>query len=333
MKYKQLGQEQRHIIGRLLEQGENQSEIARVLGYHRSTISREIRRNTPRRGIGAKRYDPNRAQMKTERRHKQKPKRRKFTEGMRRQIVTWLRVEKLSPELMTVLGRLIDPNFISHETIYKWIWAMKFSKRREDRSCRLLYRELRHGRRKRKRGNCRDSRGQIPNRVSIEKRPAVVEKRTRLGDMENDLMLGKNGKPGLFVSVCRTTLKTFLAPISTKEAGPTAQAIVRKLKNCKRWLKTMTYDNDMAFADHASVNKLLDTKSFFTHPFTSQEKGTVENRIGLLRRFFPKRCDFSKISARRVSMVEKIINSRPVRKFNYKTPDQVFETKLARLKL
>lgn len=326
--YKQLGQEQRYVIDRLLKQGKSQEDIAAAVGCHKSTISRELKRNTPKRGRGAKEYNPERAQLKTEMRHREKNKHITFTEDMRKKIVKQLTVEKLSPELITENGRKENPDFVSHETIYQWIWNMKHSHKREDRPYQLLYKDLRHGRRKRKRGNYHDNRGCIPNRVSIEKRPAIVEKRNRLGDVEVDLMLGKNHQPGLLVITDRASLKTSLVKISTKASKPIAKSIIRKMTSSKHWLKTMTYDNDLAFALHATVNEELKTKSFFTHPYTSQEKGTVENRIGVLRRFFPKKTDFTKVTTKQVSRVEKMINERPVRKFNYQTPNAVFLQKL-----
>jgi IS30 family transposase len=326
--YKQLGQEQRYVIDRLLRNGQSQKEIAQSLGYHKSTISRELKRNTPRRGRGAKEYNPERAQMKTEKRHHDKLKHQKFTDQMRKQIIKGLTVEKLSPELITVRGRTDNPDFVSHETIYRWIWAMKHSHQREYQPFQLMYKELKHGRRRRKRGNYHGNRGCISNRVSIERRPLIVQKRKRLGDVEVDLMLGKNHQPGLLVITDRASLKTSLVKISTKACQPIAKSIVRKMQSCKHWLKTMTYDNDLAFAAHASVNKALKTKSFFTHPYTSQEKGTVENRIGVLRRFFPKKTDFTTVTTKRVREVEKMINERPVRKFNYQTPNAVFLRKL-----
>ena len=326
--YKQLGQEQRYVIDRLMKQGRSQKEVADSLGYHKSTISRELNRNTPKRGRRAKEYDPARAQMKTERRHHHKPKSQKFTDAMRKQIIKQLTVEKLSPELITVSGRRDNPDFVSHETIYRWIWDMKHSHTKESQPFQLLYKELKHGRRRRKRGNYHDNRGLIPNRVSIEKRPVIVEKRKRLGDVEVDLMLGKNHQPGLLVITDRASLKTSLVKISTKASKPIAKFIISKMESCKHWLKTMTYDNDLAFAAHSLVNETLNTKSFFTHPYTSQEKGTVENRIGVLRRFFPKKTDFTFVTTKQVRDVEKMINERPVRKFNYQTPNAVFLQKL-----
>jgi transposase, IS30 family len=326
--YKQLGQEQRYVIAQLLKQGKSQKEIGILLGYHKSTISRELKRNIPKRGRGAKVYNPELAQLKTERRHNEKNKQIKFTEEMRAKIVKHLAVYKLSPELITQQERKKNPDFVSHETIYSWIWNMKHSHKREDACYQLIYKDLKHGRRRRKRGNYRDNRGCIPNRTSIEMRPSIVERRSRIGDVEVDLMLGKNHQPGLLVMTDRTTLKTSLTKISTKASKSIAKAIIRKMKPCKQWLKTLTYDNDLAFAMHNKVNDELKTKSFFTHPYTSQEKGTVENRIGVIRRFFPKQTDFTKVTSYRVKRVENLINQRPVRKFNYQSPNDVFLQKL-----
>lgn len=247
---------------------------------------------------------------------------------MRKQNVKQLVIEKLSPELITASGRQRNPDFVSHETIYRWIWEMKHSHKREYRPYQLLHKDLRHGRRRIKRGNYHDNSGCIINRVSIEKRPVIVEKRIRIGDVEVDLMLGKNHQPGLFVITGRASLKTSLVKISIKASKTIARSITRNMKPCVQWLKTMMYDNDLAFALHTTVSEELNIKSFFTHPYTSQEKGTVENRIGVLRRFFPKKTDFIQVTAKRVSQVEKIINKRPVRKFNYQTPNEVFLQKL-----
>lgn len=322
--YRQLSQEQRYIIDRLLKQGSTQQQIAMALGCHKSTVSREIARNTPNRGRNAKKYDPVKAQVKTEKRHRQKNKRKSFSPEMKESVARQLCNEKLSPELISVLGKRQDPLFVSHETIYQWIWEMKRSNKYEHRPYQLLYKELKHGKRRQKRGNYTNNRGCIPNRVSIENRPDIVRKRNRIGDMEVDLVLGKNHQPGLLVLIDRSTLLTSLVKINSKRSKYIARAIITKMKPYASLLKTMTYDNDLAFAAHGVVNESLKTKSYFTHPYTSQEKGTVENRIGVLRRFFPKKTDFTNVTPRQVKKVEQIINERPVRKFGYQTPNAVF---------
>ncbi|MFM7106265.1 MAG: helix-turn-helix domain-containing protein [Flavobacteriales bacterium] len=104
-------------MDRLIKQGKTQKQIAEALGCHKSTVSREISRNTPRRGKGAKQYDPEKAQIKTDRRHRDKNKRITFTDEMKRTVVNQLTVTKLSPEFISVVGRKENPSFISHETI------------------------------------------------------------------------------------------------------------------------------------------------------------------------------------------------------------------------
>lgn len=171
---------------------------------------------------------------------------------------------------------------------YQWIWKTKHSHRKEHQPYQQLHQELKHGRRHRKRGNYHENRGCIPDRLWIEKRPALVEKCKRVGDVEVDLVLGMNHQPGLLVITDRASLKTSLTKIETKASAKIAKTIIRKMKPCQHWIKTMTSDNDLAFAKHQKINEVLGTKSFFTHPYTSQDNGTVENRIGVIRRFFSK---------------------------------------------
>lgn len=323
-----LTKEQRYTIERFLKNNESQSMIAKLIGCHKSTISREIKRNVGKRGRNAKVYDSIKAQTKTDNRHKRKSKRVKFTMSMKEYIKAKLTTEKWSPEIISVKGKEKYNDFVSLESIYKWIWAMKRSNKREDLPYKLLHEGLKHGKRRQKRGNVHQNRGCIPERISIEKRPKVVDNRKRLGDMEVDLVIGKNHKPGLLVIIDRATLKTVLCKIESKEANYIANKIVNKSKNWKPWIKTLTYDNDLAFASHKLVNEKLKTQSYFTHPYSAQDKGTIENRIGTLRRFFPKKTDFTKVTTQEVKKVEKYLNSRPVRKFDYLSPDEYFIKKL-----
>lgn len=322
-KYKHLSQEQRYQIDALLVAGNTKNHIATVIGCHKSTITRELARN------GSKlNYKAQRAQEKAHARYISKPKHIKFTTHMREQIANWLQVEKLSPELISVKGKLIDSDFVSHETIYRWIWEMKYNYQRENRPFKKLYLFLKHCSKRQKRGNRHDKRGIIPNRVSIDKRPKIVTKRKRLGDVEVDLMLGKNHLPGLLVITDRASLKTTLTKITTRSSDVIAKTIIKTMAPNKGWLKTMTYDNDMSFMTHSKVNEALETKSYFTRPYTSQDKGTVENRIGVIRRFFPKKLDLTSVSPKDIKKVEVMINERPVRKFDYQTPNAVFLQKL-----
>jgi IS30 family transposase len=198
-----------------------------------------------------------------------------------------------------------------------------------DTPYKKIYAHLKHGKRRRKRGNRKDSRGIIHNRVSIEKRAKIVQKRSRPGDIEVDFMLGKNHKGALLVMTDRATLHTSLQELEHRQSNEVSKAIIKKLKKVDYPMHTMTFDNDKGFADHMKVSDALNVNTYFTRPYTSQDKGTVENRIGQLRRFFPKKTDLSALTDQQVKQVEQFLNDRPVRKFNYQTPNQVLEGKIA----
>lgn len=320
-KYKQLDKEQRYQIGILLEAGKNKSEIAGLIGVHKATLTRELQRNVVKRGQHAGNYVPRLAQGKTEARHKQKNKSIKFTDELKDQAADWLRNEQLSPELIAVEWNCLNIEGVSLECLYQWIWDCKKSNRREDAPYKNLYRFLRHGRRRFKRGNYKQTRGTIKDRVSIEKRPKIVEKRERLGDIEVDLMMGKDHKSALLVMTERTTLITTLDKLQGKDSNVVQELISKRISRVgSSWIKTMTFDNGKEFAGHKQLANKHGVKTYFTRPYTSQDKGTVENRIGLIRRFLPKKTDLNLVSSKRIREIEKLINNRRVRKFGYISP-------------
>ena len=321
--YFQLTLGQRYQIEALKTAGHNQSSIAKTVGVNKSTISRELNRNVPRRGIGAKKYSAEKAQNKTDSRHKIKLKKILFSVELKRDVLKKMTVEKLSPELISAIWKRENKRGVSHETIYKFIWQAKFSNRKEHRDFKKTYKLLKHGRRRRKRGNYKDSRGLIQDRVSIEKRSKLVSRRKRLGDIEVDLVIGKNHKSGLLVMLDRASLVTTIDKINSKKPAHIKRLILKRMKNYQP-LKTMTFDNDQAFGLHHEIAKELNIKTFFTRPYTSQDKGSVENRNGVIRRFYPKKTDFTEVTHSDVKKVEKMINNRPVRKFDYKTPNEVY---------
>jgi IS30 family transposase len=319
-KYTQLSVENRHQIKALLDAGHTQIEVARTIGVHRSTICRELKRNVANEQPPDKDYCPSTAQKLTDQRHRDKPKHRRFSETLKDQARRWLTVEKLSPELISGRWQVLGIDGVSHETIYQWIWAAKLSKDPTDKN---LYKHLKHGRGKAKRGNRQDSRGRIKGRVPITERPEVVEERSRLGDIEVDLMMGKAHKSALLVLTDRTTLLTALEKVTSRKAEGIAGRITQRLGRIPpAFIKTLTFDNDKAFACHLDIADQLDADTYFTRPYTSQDKGTVENRIWVLRRFFPKGTDLREISAERIKTVEQYLNFRPVRKFDYLNPIQ-----------
>jgi len=319
-KYKQLSPEQRYTIERLLAEGHNQKQIANVIGKSESTISRELRRNVNKRGKGANIYDSGRAQEKAQKRHKEKPKHRVLEEWHLEYLRDKLKNERWSPEYVSSRGKLEFGEFVSHETLYKYIWECKHSHRRKLRKDKDLHKFLRHHNRRQKRKNSKQNKGCIQNRVPIAKRPKVANQRKRKGDFEVDLMMGANHKPALIVLTDRKTIETKLIKIKTKNAKVIAKKIVSKMKAYNGKIHTLTFDNDLAFARHQDIASMLNVKTYFTRPYMSQDKGTVENRIGVIRRFFPKGTDMTKVHHNTIKNVERKLNNRPVRKLDYLTP-------------
>ena len=319
-KYKQLDLQARHQIKALLQAGHSQTKIAQIIGVHKSTISRELSRNVPTRGRYAHEYRPQAAQRKTNQRHGNKRKHCRFTEKLKEEAIQWLETEKLSPELISGRWNVQGTDGVSHEAIYQWIWQGKASK---DPVTAGLYKHLKHGRRRRKRGNYNDSRGVLSGRIGIEERPEVVEQRTRLGDLEADFMMGKAHKSALLVITDRATLLTRLKKVTSRKADHTEAAIEQMLERVpKAFIKTLTLDNDKGFANHTSIGRTLDADVYFARPYTSQDKGTVENRIGVIRQFFPKGTDLRNVTEQHIKTVERHLNNRPIRKFDYLSPTQ-----------
>jgi IS30 family transposase len=328
-KYTHLSLVQRYQIQAFLKAGMKQKIIALEIGVHPSTISRELNRNIAKRGRTSGHYVAENAQRKTDQRHRYKEKLVKFTKPMKEQAVEWLTNEKWSPELISVEGNKTGKCPMSIESLYQWIWQSKHGNKAADKAYKKIHNLLKHGRRRRKRGARKDTRGIIHGRVPIEKRPKIVQKRIRPGDIEVDFMMGKNHKGALLVMTDRATLHTSLHMLRNRHSAVVSKAIINKLNKVKYPTHTITFDNDKGFADHKNVANALNVKTYFTRPYTSQDKGTVENRIGQLRRFFPKKTDLSIVTSEQVKRVERLLNNRPVRKFNYKTPNQVLLEKIA----
>jgi IS30 family transposase len=322
-KYCQLTLAQRYEIASYLKVGKNQTEIAALIGVHRSTISREFKRNIPKRGKGAKKYVALNAQKKTENRHIEKLKHITFTDALKQQAKEWMVDKKYSPEFIAAQWVKDKVKGVSHECIYQFIWHCKHTNQKDNKAYKQLYKQLKHGKRRRKRGNYKDTRGLIPNRVSIENRPKIVEKRRRSGDIEVDLIMGKDHKSALLVTVDRATLITTIDKLESKNSTIITDKIIERMRE-KPPLKTMTFDNDQAFSQHEKIAAALKINTYFTRPYTSQDKGTIENRNGVIRRFFPKKTDFNIIDLKEIKRVENELNNRPVRKFGYLTPNELF---------
>lgn len=307
--YRQLTQEQRYQIYALNGIGHSQTEIADVVGVHKSTISRELKRNQGQRG-----YRPQQAhRLAVERKQKGKPRIR---------AETWVLVETLlrqdwSPEQIS--GRLKKEQGlrISHEWIYQHILADKQAEGD-------LYKHLRCQKKRRKRYGTYDRRGQLPNCRSIEERPAVANARKRLGDWEVDTLLGRKHKQAMVTLTERKSRFTFVSKIKQRTAHIVRKQICTLLLPVMDKVHTLTSDHGKEFADHEQIAETLNLKFYFAHPYAAWERGTNENTNGLLRQYFPKKCDFQSVSNKQVEQAVSKLNFRPRKLLRFKTPFEVF---------
>lgn len=318
--FSQMSFEERLKIKALLETGHSQKDIAQLLNRSASTISREFNRNIAKRGRGSGHYCAESAQRKTVQRHKNKPKAIKLTDELKCKIKKLIVHDRLSPELISGRAKLEKVEMVSHETIYKFIWTSKHGNKRSGKAYKTLHKFLKHYGRRRKRGNVYENRARILNRIPISQRPDHINLRKRFGHAEMDIVLGKNRKPGILIIQDRKSRKTWLKKIEHKNAKYINSKIKSILNRTEKPIRSITTDNDLAFANHHQLN--IDV--YFTNPYSSQEKGSVENRIGQLRRFFPKRTNFDEVSESQINKVEHLLNNRPLKMFNYKTPNEVY---------
>lgn len=218
---------------------------------------------------------------------------------------------------------------ISHEAIYQYIYVLPRGALK-----RTLIQALRQERRyRRKKGahtKNEEMRGKIADMMSIEERPREVADRTIPGHWEGDLIMGRYKRTALGTLVERTTRKTILVPLKAKDAAHVRKAYARELRALpKNLARTLTYDQGKEMSQHKQFTIDTDIQVYFAHPGSPWERGTNENTNGLIRQYFPKGTDFSKVSARTIKRVERELNDRPRKVLSYQKPDEVFNQLVA----
>lgn len=311
MSYHQLTKNERYQIHALMKAGHSQKDISDVLGRSASTISRELKRNRGLRG-----YRPKQAQELTDKRRHEAHKAFKVTESIRDMIERLIR-QDLSPQQVTgYLERHIGVS-LHHETIYQIILADKANGGD-------LYTHLRVASKPyRKRYGHYDRRGKLKNRVSIDDRPAIVERGNRIGDWEGDTVIGKGRKGALLTMVERKTLYTVIEKLPGKQADALADAAIESLALYRDKVKTITLDNGLEFAEHEAIAAGLKADIYFAHPYASWERGINENTNGLIRQYFPKGTDFNKVTDEEIQFVMDRLNSRPRATRGGKSPNEL----------
>lgn len=309
MRYTQLTQGQRYQISALLKMGHNQTEISKVVGKHKSTISRELERNCGLRG-----YRPKQAQHKAL--YRRNHSHYRILPETWDKIETKLRLD-WSPEQVSGWLSKYHAIQVSHEWIYQHILM---DKQRGGE----LYRHLRCQKKRRKRYGSYDRRGKLPNRVSIEERPVIVEQRQRIGDWEVDTIIGKRHHQAIITLIERKSRFALLRKVEKRTADQVSNALIDLLRPLADRLHTITADNGKEFAEHERVAQELQVDFFFAHPNAAWERGANENMNGLVRQYIPKKRNFVSVTDAELIQIMKRLNCRPRKCLDYMSPFEVF---------
>lgn len=310
----QISQVQRYEIQLYLEKNFSIPQISNLLGRPKKTIYQEIKRNSDQRnGI----YKADLAQRKSDERKKEKRKSIRFTQEIKEDVNRLLK-ENYSPEQITGSLKRENKPFVSHETIYKYIWENK-------KEGGKLYKHLRtRGKKYKKRAHLKDNRGIIAERKDIEERPKIVEERSRIGDYEVDLVHGANHRTPILTFNDRATGYTFLKHLKGKNAEEIKKNIYSIIKDNQLVIHTLTSDNGKEFSKHKELSDELKFDYYFARPYQSWQRGSNENYNRLLRQYFPKGSDFTKITTERLKEVQDKLNERPRKRFGYMSPKEVY---------
>ena len=293
----------------------NITQIADLLGRSKSTISRELQRNSGSRG-----YRPKQACELSRERAQGSRNAAVVAPWVLQQANALLEVQ-WSPE--QIAGKLP----VSHETLYQHVYADKAKGGR-------LWKNLRCQKQKRKRyASGRERRGQIPNRRPLSQRPAHIEGRKQVGHWECDTVIGANHKHAIVTVVERKSGYAVIARVSNKTADLVGGTIIKALKPFQAKVKTLTYDNGREFCGHAKIDEALGSTGYFARPFASWERGSNENFNGLLRQYVPKKRPMANITDEEIKMIENRLNNRPRKRLGFKTPAEVFHQSLSRVAL
>lgn len=311
--------QEREVLYRMNKAKKSQTEIAEALGRDRSTIWRELHRNTGGRG-----YRPQQAQRLAEERRQACRQPSKMSHLDLKKYVTGKLRKKWSPE--QIAGR-IDEDLrrksachVSHQTIYNWL----------ENDGIELREHLRRGYRR----SLPETRGQLKDCASIVGRPKSVDAKRRYGDWEGDTVVSPGRRSGIVTIVERKSQYLRVRKTRSLKSVDTMRAACRGLKDLpEELLRTLTLDNGKEFAEHQRLTDRLGMAVYFARPYASWQRGLNENTNGLLRQFFPKGTDFARISRRQVARAEHLINERPRKTLGYKTPNEVFAKKRAAIEV
>lgn len=311
MSYHQITPDERYTLGVLRRQVPTLSTaaIARLMGRHRSTILREVRRNSAR-GDGA--YRPYTAQERTNGRRSRSRRNSHFLPKDWRLIEKMLG-EYLSPEQISGRLALEDRLNVSHETIYKHVWRDKRNKGR-------LYLCLRQPFKRRKRYGSYEKRGRLPGKRHISERPAAVEKRQSIGHWEMDTVHGTGSKDNVVTLVERVSGETLIGKLRDHTVAVFNRRTIRMIRLHPGRFKTITVDNGTEFHGYRLIERATGVKFYFATPYHSWERGTNENTNGLIRQYLPKGSSLKELTQSQCNAIARRLNNRPRKRHGFLTP-------------
>jgi IS30 family transposase len=294
--------------------------MAAGLGRAASTLSREIGRNSAGwdyRAVRAQRYARERRARCGCRRLDGDARLRRWVFG---RLHRYWSPQQIARELKRRFAR--DPKMrLSHEALYTYLYVLPRGALKQE----LLACLRQHRKRRRPRSRGEDRRGHITEMISIEERPAEVADRAVPGHWEGDLIMGRANRSALGTLVERTTRTLILVPLKNKEATQVRRAYAREVKSLPRQMRrSLTYDRGKEMAEHRLFTQHTQMKVYFAHPMSPWERGTNENTNGLLRQFFPKGTDFSKLTRRQIKRVQHLMNERPRKVLDWRSPYEAF---------
>jgi transposase, IS30 family len=319
--YKHLSVEERDHLSVLKGKGLSLRAISRALKRSPSTLSRELKRNAP--PIRSGYYLSHRAHQRYVIRNQQRACRLRLKTKRIRAYVGRQLNRGWSPELISGrLAHLWPKQTVSPEAIYQWVYA---------EATHLIPCLVRHHRRRLSFGHGhKHAKNHIPGRVSIDKRPKIINQRKQFGHWETDTMISRQSKVALRALAERQSRFAKLGKLKRKTAPQMSHSLNRTLcRFPQKVRRSLTYDNGTENTNHLETNQVLGTKSFFCAPFHSWEKGTVENTIGLVRRHLPKKTDLAKVSPKKLKSIERWLNNRPRKCLGFQTPAEVFRRSVA----
>jgi IS30 family transposase len=314
VKYRQLTSEERYRISALRQAGSCPAAIARRVGRHRSTISRELQRNcSPWDGC----YRPSKAQEQANGRRSRSRRNQRFG-GRDWRLVESLLREDWSPEQVSGSLRRAGRLSISHETIYRYVWENRA--RGGD-----LAKHLRCApKKRRKRYGRYDSRGRLAGKRHVSERPAAVERRQVLGHWEIDTVMGVGNDHCIVTLVERATGYVLIGKLRSRNAGELTRRTIVLIRRSSRPFKTITADNGTEFHSYKKIERATGVKFYFATPHHAWERGTNENTNGLVRQYLPKRTSMAHVTQRDCNRITKKLNTRPRKRYDYDTPEERF---------